>query len=32
MRANSKRLAYRFGWENIALDFKNLYESMTENK
>jgi glycosyltransferase involved in cell wall biosynthesis len=30
MRANSKRLAYKFGWENIALDFKNLYESMTE--
>jgi len=30
MRANSKRLAYRFGWENIALEFKNLYESMTE--
>jgi hypothetical protein len=28
MRANSKKLAYRFGWETIAREFKILYRSL----
>lgn len=32
MRENSKKLALKYDWKNIALDFKNLYESVLDNK
>ena len=32
MRINSKKLAYKYDWKNVAQEFKKLYESMLEKK
>jgi len=32
MRENSKKLAFKYGWKNIANNFKNLFEKILENK
>lgn len=32
MRLNSKKLATQYEWKNIALQFKNLYQSMLDNE
>ena len=32
MRINSKNLALKYDWKNIALEFKNLFEEILEKK
>jgi hypothetical protein len=32
MRINSKILAYKYDWKNVALSFKNLFEEILEKK
>ncbi len=32
MRSNCKKLATQFEWKNIAIQFKNLYQSMLDNR
>jgi glycosyltransferase involved in cell wall biosynthesis len=32
MRLNSRNLASKYDWKNIAQEFKNLYESVLEKK
>jgi glycosyltransferase involved in cell wall biosynthesis len=32
MRGNAKRLAQKYDWKNIALEFKKLFEKMLEER
>jgi hypothetical protein len=32
MRINSKNLAHKYDWKNVALNFKNLFEKILEKK